>query len=74
MCVGGGGVQVYGRVSVCGVVVKERRPGCVSVCTGKNSAMDTKFNALTVNCFCFKSDSFWFNPFLQVYCFKISIS
>ena len=38
-------------VGVWGVVVKERKPGHVPECMGKNWAMDTKFNALTVNCF-----------------------
>ena len=49
-------VQVCGHVSVCGVVVKERKPGCIPVCMWTNWVMDTKFNALTVNCV-FKSDS-----------------
>ena len=51
-------VQACGHVSVCvvcvgwgvgGGVVKERKPGRVPACMGKNWAMDNKSNALTVN-------------------------
>ena len=45
----------------------------VPACMGKKWAMDTKFNALTVN-FCLFLFFCLFNSFLQVYRFKMSIS
>ena len=56
---------------MCRVGVKERKPGRVPACMEKNGAMETKFNAFSVNLFVFVC---LFNSFLQVYRFKISIS
>ena len=47
-------VQACGCVSVCGVGVKERKPGHVPACVKNNNwAMETKFNAFSVNLFVF---------------------